>query len=122
MTSVWDDPTIRPSGDYVRFETVGDTLVGDVIGLGIHEFPDGKRAAKLIVRDDEGEERTLTAGQVQLASKLAEARPEVGDRIKIVYTENEKRSGGKTLKHFDVSVKKGGAKTTMPVPADDEPF
>ena len=104
-SSVWDDPTIRPSGDYVKFETVGDFVVGEIIGLGIHEFPDGKRAAKLIIRDDDGEERTLTAGQVQLATKLAEARPEVGDRVKITFTQVEKRSGGKTLKHFDVAVK-----------------
>lgn len=120
-TSIWDDPTIRPSGDYVKFENVGDSVVGDVLAVGIHEFDDGKRVAKLIIHTDNGEERTLTAGQMQLAAKLAEARPEAGDRVKIVFTNVEKRSGGKTLKHFTVDVKKGGAKV-KPVDTDEEPF
>lgn len=116
--SVWDDPTIKPGGDYVRFENAGDGIVGEVIALGVHEFPDGKRCAKLIIKDDDGEERTLTAGQVQLATMLAEQRPDVGDRVSIKFTEVEKRSGGRTLKHFEVKVKKSEKAATAAVDED----
>lgn len=122
MTDIWDDPELAIGGEFVKFEEPGDSVTGDILAIGKHTFPDGKVAAKLIIRDDEGEERTLTAGQVQLASKLREARPEPGDRIRIVFTETEKRSGGKTLKHFSVDVKKGAAKTPVPAAADDDDF
>lgn len=104
--SVWDDPTIRSTGDYVRFDAVGDSVAGEIVAISVHTFEDGKRAPKLVIRTDDGE-RTLTAGQMQLLAKLAEARPEVGDRIAIVHTGVERRSGGKTLKQFDVTVKRG---------------
>lgn len=122
--SIWDDPTIRTIGDFVKFETVGDAVTGDIIALGVHEFPDGKRVAKITLRDDDGEERVLTAGQVQLAAKLVELRPEVGDRIRITFTEVEKRQGGKTLKHFKVDLNRGGAKTPPPAATgtDEELF
>jgi len=105
--SIWDDPTIRPTGEYVKFENVGDSVAGEVLAITVHTFEDGKRAPKLVIRTDSGEERTVTAGQMQLAAKLAEARPEAGDRIAIVHTGVERRSGGKTLKQFDVTVKRG---------------
>ena len=108
--SIWDDPSIRTGGDYVRFENLGDNVNGTITFVGIHTFEDGKRAAKLIIDTADGE-MTLTAGQVQLASKLAEARPEVGDIVDITYTRSEKRAGGKTLKHFSVEVKKGAPKS-----------
>jgi len=108
--SIWDDPSIRTGGDYVRFENPGDNVNGTVTYVGIHTFEDGKRAAKLVISTADGE-MTLTAGQVQLASKLAEARPEVGDIVDITYTRSEKRAGGKTLKHFSVEVKKGAPKS-----------
>jgi len=107
--SIWDDPSIRTGGDYVKFENPGDNVNGTLTHIGIHTFEDGKRAAKLIINTADGE-MTLTAGQVQLASKLAEARPEVGDHIDITFTRSEKRAGGKTLKHFAVEVKKGAVK------------
>jgi hypothetical protein len=116
---VWDDPELAASGDYVKFETEGDSVTGDVVVIGKHTFPDGKVAAKVVIRDDDGEERTLTAGQVKLAQALREERPEVGDRIRIVFTEIEKRPGGKTMKHFKVEVKKGAAKTAAPVADGD---
>ena len=39
----------------------------------------------------QGEERTITAGQVRLKAALVEQRPEVGDHIKVKFTQNEKR-------------------------------
>jgi hypothetical protein len=43
---------------------------------------------------------------------LAEKRPEQGDYLAVKFTSIEDRGGGKTLKHFDVNVRK--AMTTAP--------
>lgn len=125
MTNVWDDPDLQRNDDYVRWENEGDQIVGEILRVAKHTFEDGKVAPLLVIRTDDGTERTLTAGQVQLATKLAELRPGVGDRIAIVYTRSEKRQGGKTLKHFEVEVKAGtpsvsepaGVSTSAPAPA-----
>jgi len=102
--TIWDDPDLRPAGNYVSFETPGDTVTGTILAIRKHTFPDGKTAAELIIRKDDGEEVTVTAGQVMLARKLAELRPAEGDRIGIQFVRTEKRDGGKTLKHFEVQV------------------
>lgn len=101
--SIWDDPELRMSSDYVSFENVGDTVAGTVINIRAHRFDDGKVVPQLML-DVDGEEKTVTAGQVRLKAALAEKRPEPGDAISITLTEIEKRAGGKTLKHFDVKV------------------
>lgn len=102
--SIWDDPELKPAGNYVSFENPGDKVTGTILAIRKHQFPDGKVAAELILRKDDGEEVTVTAGQVMLARKLAELRPAEGDRIGIQFTQVEKRDGGKTLKHFEVQV------------------
>lgn len=113
MTSVWDDPEIAVASDYVKFETVGDSVAGNILAVQVHRFDDGKVAPKLIIETDDGDEKALTAGQVRLRAALAEQRPEAGDHITVTLTEIEKRAGGKTLKHFDVRVARGG---TQPAP------
>lgn len=116
--SIWDDPSLS-TGDYVKFENVGDEIVGTILDVSVHTWPeDGSKSPKLVIDTTDGE-RVLTAGQVQLKVKLAEARPEAGDRIKIVHTSVEKRSGGKTLKHFDVTVQRGTAPVAAAAPADN---
>ena len=64
----------------------------------------------------------LTAGQAQLKAKLLEARPMPGDRIRVTFDSVEKRGGGKTLKHFTVQLKKGGAKTATGLPPNQGDF
>lgn len=120
--SIWDDPSLASGGDYVRFENPGDSVVGDVLNVGLHTWADGKVSAQLTIRTDDGNDVTLTAGQVRLASALREQKPEAGDRIKVVFTEVEKRPGGKTMKHFDVNVAKGGAKGTAAADEGEAPF
>ena len=103
--SIWDDPDLRSGGEYVTFTNVGDAVAGEITGVTFHTFEDGKKVPKLFIRCDDGSERTMTAGQVQLKSKLAEMRPEIGDYISVVLARIEKRPGGKTLKHFDVTTR-----------------
>jgi hypothetical protein len=105
--SVWDDPDLRIGGEFVKFDNVGDSIAGTITAIRAHRFDDGSVAPQILLTTDSGEERTVTAGQIRLKTALAEQRPEAGDHLTITYTENEKRAGGKTLKHFDVVVKRG---------------
>lgn len=109
MSDIWDDPEIRSGGEFVKFEKVGDTVAGVVTGVKKHRFDDGSVVPQVYLTTDDGEDRTMTAGQVQLKAKLAAERPEVGDHITVTYTQQEKRAGGKTLKHFEVAVRRGAA-------------
>lgn len=110
MSDAWDG---LPNGNYAKWENPGDEVVGDVIGKGIGQDLSGNSVPELVVRLDDESEVTVTASQAQLRAKLLEARPDVGDRIKITYTKSEKRDGGKTLKHFDLVVKTGAAKAPV---------
>lgn len=112
--SIWDDPELKINSDYIKFENPGDTAAGKIIAIRAHKFDDGNVVPQIILDTADGE-RTVTAGQMQLKALLAEKRPNVGDTITITFTEIEKRSGGKTLKKFDVQV--GAAVATAAAPA-----
>lgn len=103
MASIWDDKEMFPSGDFVKFETIGDTVTGRITALRRHMFDDGKVVPQLELDTPEGP-KTLTAGQIRLKAELAEKRPNVGDRITITLQSIEKRPGGKTMKQFHVAV------------------
>ena len=113
MTSVWDDPELVTASEYVKFENVGDSVAGTVLAVQVHRWDDGTACPKLVIDTGDGEEIALTASQMRLKALLAEQRPEAGDHITVTFTEVEKRPGGKTLKHFDVQVTRGG---TQPAP------
>jgi len=108
-TSIWDDPDVKTNDDYVTFDAIGDGVSGIIAHIGKHTFDDGKVAAQLLIACDDGVERTLTAGQVRLKAALVEQRPMVGDHLQVHLSQIEKRSGGKTLKHFTVAIVRGGA-------------
>ena len=115
--SVWDDPEMRTASDYASFNEVGDSVSGVVTGVFAHRFDDGKVVPKIMLDTADGE-IALTAGQVRLKAELSEKRPEVGDTLTVKLTEIEKRAGGKTLKHFDVTVVKGnGAPVVVAAPS-----
>jgi len=118
-TSVWDDPDLRQGGEFVKFENVGDTISGVINAVRAHRFDDGSVVPQILLTTDDDEERTVTAGQIRLKTALATERPEAGDHISITFTQEEKRSGGKTLKHFDVKVNRGG--TPQPTAAVTPP-
>lgn len=117
MTGFWDNPEMAVGGDYVAFTNVGDTVQGTITALGVKRWDDGTLSPQLVIATDQGD-KTLTAGQVRLKAALAEQRPEVGDHIVVTLSQIEKRTGGKTLKHFDVVVDRAGA-TPAPAAAVD---
>jgi hypothetical protein len=109
--SIWDNPEFKSEGTsstYVNFKTIGDSVEGTVLSVGLQTWDDGTIAPKIILHTSEGE-RTLTAGQVRLKMALAEKRPEQGDYLAVKFVSIEDRGGGKTLKHFDVAVRKAMA-------------
>jgi hypothetical protein len=114
--SIWDDPELHVSDDYVKFETPGDTITGTITALRIHRFDD-KPVPQIVIRTPEGHDRTVTGGQARLKALLTEKRPDVGDTITITMTNVEKRAGGKTLKHFEVEVGKTNAPAAVPAAA-----
>lgn len=118
MTDIWDDPELKVTDEYVKFENVGDTVTGTVLGISVHRWDDGSTCPQLLL-DVDGDEINLTAGQTRLKRALAEQRPQVGDTITATFTEEEKRPGGKTLKHFDLTVQRGGSKTAKAEPKED---
>lgn len=100
---VWADPDFAIGGDYVKFDQIGDTVTGKVIAVRKHVWDDGTVSPQVLL-DVDGQEKTVTAGQVRLKAALAEKRPQPGQYVTITLTDVEKRAGGKTLKHFDVQV------------------
>lgn len=115
--SIWDDPELKANDDYIKFDEVGDTVTGKILAVKKHTFDDGKAVPQLLL-DVDGEEKTLTAGQVRLKAELADKRPSVGDVLTVTLSNIEKRSGGKTLKHFDVTI--GGAAPAEATVADPQ--
>lgn len=115
--SIWDDPDLQAGGEFISFDNIGDTVSGTINAIRTHRFDDGKVVPQILLTTDSGEERTLTAGQVRLKAELAEKRPEAGDHLKVTLSDIEKRSGGKTLKHFTVEVNHGGAPASVATPA-----
>lgn len=113
MPDIWDDPEMRVTDDYVKFEHVGATVTGKVLAISVHRWDDGSTCPQLLL-DIDGDEVNLTAGQTRLKRALAEQRPQVGDTITATFTEEEKRPGGKTLKHFDLQVVRGGGAPAAP--------
>jgi hypothetical protein len=107
MTSLWDDPELRTGGEFVKFDNIGDAVAGQITAVRAHRWDDGSVSPQILLVTDDGEEKTVTAGQVRLKAALAEKRPEAGDHLTIRLTDIERRSGGKTLKHFSVDVAPG---------------
>lgn len=121
MTYNWDE--FKNTGDFVSFKEVGDQIVGVIKAIRTgHDF-NGNPCPELIVTDDEGEDRTVTAGQVLLKTALAEKAPQVGDRIRITYSGiGDAKPGKAPAKQFTVDVKPNGKPAPKAPVATDDPF
>jgi len=103
----WDD--YAQAGDWVSFNEVGDQVVGRIKSVRIGTDFNGNPCPELVLEvNDEGDEQTLTAGQVMLKAALAEKAPRVGDRIRIIYSGiGDAKPGRAPAKLFQVDVKPG---------------
>ena len=109
--NVWDAFTPPGSGDFPdphKFDTMGSAIAGTIINIRRAEF-DGKAIPELWITTDDGD-RSVLCGQANLMAQLLDLRPNVGDRIAIVYTSQRKAKLG-MAKLFDVSLKRADGKT-----------
>lgn len=125
----WDDEDVQPTGgDFVKFNNIGDTVIGTITAIRKQRFEDKGEVtyAPQIDLDTADGERTLTAGAVKLRQLFIEQRPEVGDRIKVTHTGVAGR-----VKLFTLDVKRAemakaapakAARKPAPVEDDNIPF
>jgi hypothetical protein len=108
----------RGDGSYQRWTDPGQQVVGTIVEMGVGSDINGNPCPQLTINTTTGDV-IVTCSQAQLRTKIIEIHKttpmKVGDKIAIIYTENESRAGGKTLKCFDVSHKADGdTPTTAP--------
>jgi hypothetical protein len=101
----WND--FKQTGDWITFDEVGDQVIGVVTAVRSGKDFNGNPCPELVIDlEDDGGEKTLTAGQVMLKKALAEAAPQVGDRIWIMYSGvGDAKPGRAPAKLFEVKVK-----------------
>lgn len=112
------------SGDWVKFENVGDQAIGIIKTVRDGSDFNGNPCPELVIETDDGEEKTVTASQVLLKAALAEHAPQEGDKVRITYSGVGAAKPGKAPpKEFTVEVKKGPFELQQPVVANsDDPF
>ena len=123
-TDPWSDPDLNNSGDFYKFDNVGDKASGRITRIGKFKFEgDDRYVPQLQLTDDAtGEAMDLTAKQVQLKAKLTELRPNVGDHLAVAYTHDEKIADGrKTKKCFTVVVNASGQPQAAPAAVAQAP-
>ena len=103
----WVTFTPPGSGDYpdrqFKFDTIGVSIAGTITNIRRAEF-DGRGVPELWLDTPDGETSVL-CGQANLMTQLLDLRPNVGDRIAIIYTGQRKAKLG-MAKLFDVSLKR----------------
>lgn len=111
-------------GDYVQFANVGDQIIGVVKAVREGRTFSGNPCPELVLEDEEGNERTVTAAQVMLRQALAETRPQVGNKIRITYSGvGDAKPGKAPAKLFTVDVKEGEFELKQPAVSNSEdPF
>jgi hypothetical protein len=102
----WDDPDVKSSTDWFKFESVGDVAEGTIAKLGKKVWADGSVGIEIMFSEEDVP--TVTASQTLLKQALFALKPAAGDKIHIEYAALEKRPGGKTLKRFKVALRRGG--------------
>ena len=106
--SIWDAPeaAAMQGGDFVSFKDP-TTVVGTFLSIDFTGGTDfnGKTCPLVKIKDDDGEIRQITCGQANLRSKLADARPEPGDRIAIGWDGKTEKVDKGDMKIFTVEVK-----------------
>ena len=116
-------------GDYpdrFTFTTPGDSVSGELVRAEVATMPDGTRLPALTLRDDSGKEWSVLASQTMLKALLAQHRPNLGDRLGIIYTgDGEPKPGRTAPKLFDVAVSRAegtapAAPSTPAAPAAPE--
>jgi hypothetical protein len=127
VTFDWNPFKGGGGGAFVKFESVGDEVVGTIVAVRTHDFGKGKGPVPLLDIDTgDGEPVTLSIDKVDLVRQMAEIGPQAGDKIAVKLTGYEQVANG-TKKVFAVRHKPGDAPATSAyVPPEpefaEEPF
>lgn len=119
-------PFAGGSGEFVKFETVGDEVIGTITAIRTHTFDVAKGEVVLLDIDpkDGGDSVTLSVDKVDLRFKIADLAPQVGDLLAVKFTGTERTPNG-TKKVFAVRHKAGEADpfehVELPPPAVSAP-
>lgn len=107
----------RFKSDFMSFSSIGDSIAGTIIALGMGADFNDNPCPQLTLDTDDGV-RKVTCGQKMLQATLAEKEPDEGDHITITYyADGEKKAGRNPAKLFTVEVIRKGAEE--PVAAGD---
>ena len=95
--------------DYVKWAEVHQVVEGSTVDVGIGSYQ-GKEYPELKIRTADGVV-TLSASQTQLARKLAEDPPAIGDHVRVEYLgeADTAKPGQSPAKLFKVDVTHKGA-------------
>lgn len=123
----FDYDKYRNTGDFFKFDEVGDQIIGVVKTVREGRTFNGEPCPELVLEVEDGDswvEKTVTASQVRLKAVLAEKRPQVGDKVRITYSGVGDASPGKAPpKEFTIDVKEGPHEVKQPVMANStDPF
>lgn len=116
-THPWDDIPNTGGGTYFKFRDKGDSIKGTVTAIRKGTDFDGNPAPEMDVQCPDGETFTVTCDKAQLKRQILDLRPNVGDTVAIVYTDDERTAQGGSMKCFDVAVKPGDGPLADPTPA-----
>ena len=109
---------------FVKWENVGDSVVGTITAIRSHTFDQAKGPVVLLdvqVKDSD-DLVTISADKVDLRRKLAEIAPQVGDLLAVRFTGTEKVPGSPNpMKVFEVK-HKAGEREEAPPEYSDDPF
>ncbi len=121
MSFNYDDYT--GTSNYVTWKEIGDQIVGTIKQVREGTDAKGNPCPELILEvGEDADEVTLTAAQAMLRRLLAEERPQVGQRIRVVFTGEERTELGGTMKVFTLDVKDGEPLVNPGVADSEAPF
>lgn len=111
------------TGEFVKFEQPGDSVTGTVVAIREHTFDKDKGPVPLIdiAPRAGGDTVTLSVDKVDLKFKLAELEPQVGDDLRVKFTDTEKTPNG-TKKVFEIQHRRAEPKPVAEPEYDDSPF
>lgn len=120
MTNVinYDDPTTFPSGQWVTWKEIGQAEIATIAGYATQERkkPDGSLVINPVytLREDDGAEVLMEVGQAALKDLFKKERPQIGDRVRIIFVGEEKISGKPSpMKKFTLEVSRAGAQAPV---------
>lgn len=113
----WDDPDLKLGGDYFAFNTLNDEIVGVIAKVTLKDDTmRSKKVVDLTFTLDDGTEKTVTAGQYDLARQVLDLRPAVGARMSIKWARTEPSGKASPKKLFDIKYRAPGAATPAAAP------